>query len=141
MTMANRVRKTINRRLEELHDGAIAIVRALITISIHTIMMMSMYMLGAMDKLSKLTLEAVKVIAMEIAMRGVQGISPSKESGYSIPSLPGKDFSGYQFLAYYYVSWAIAFPEKVGILGLPFKDAYETALGMFKTKGGKYPQL
>lgn len=103
-------------------------------------MMINMYMLGAMDELSTYDLEKIRNIAMEIAMRGIQGISPSKESGYSIPSLPGKDFSGYKFLAYYYVSWAIAIPEKVNTLGLPFKDNYDEAYKMFLAKGGSYPK-
>lgn len=93
--------------------------------------MMTMYMLGAMERFDAMTAERVKQIAVEIAKLGTQGISPSKSSGYKIKSLPDEDFSGYRLLANYYVSWARAFPDKLGILGLPFDDAYKSALAMY----------
>ena len=48
-----------------------------------------------------------------------------------------KEFGGYQLLAYYYVSWARAIPEKLDALGLPFSKAYESALQMYNAKHGK----
>lgn len=98
-------------------------------------MMMSMYMLGAMEYFDTINLHDVHRIAIEIAMVGVTGINPKKK--YSIKSIPGKEFGGYQFLAYYYVSWARAIPEKLSALGLPFTKAYETALQMYNAKHGK----
>lgn len=98
-------------------------------------MMMSMYMLGAMEFFDTLELHDVHRIAIEIAMVGVSGIDPKKN--YSIKSIPGKEFGGYQFLAYYYVSWARAIPEKLEHLGLPFSMAYELALQMYNAKHGK----
>lgn len=98
-------------------------------------MMMSMYMLGAMEYFDTLELHDVHRIAIEIAMVGVTGIAPKKN--YSIKSIPGKEFGGYQFLAYYYVSWARAIPEKLEHLGLPFSKAYESALQMYNAKHGK----
>lgn len=98
-------------------------------------MMMSMYMLGAMEYFDTLGLHDVHRIAIEIAMVGVTGINPKKK--YSIKSIPGKEFGGYQFLAYYYVSWARAIPEKLSALGLPFTKAYETALQMYNAKHGE----
>ena len=95
-------------------------------------MMMSMYMLGAMEYFDTLEPRDVHRIAIEIAMVGVTGIDPKKK--YSIKSLPGKEFGGYQFLAYYYVSWARAIPEKLDKLGLPFSKAYESALQMYNAK-------
>ena len=95
-------------------------------------MMMSMYMLGAMEYFDTLEPQDVHRIAIEIAMVGVTGIDPKKK--YSIKSLPGKEFGGYQFLAYYYVSWARAIPEKLNALGLPFSKAYEQALQMYNAK-------
>ena len=88
-------------------------------------MMMSMYMVGAMEYLDKLDVRSIQTIAMQIARVGQTGISP--KGTYSIPAIPGKEFGGYQFLAYYYVSWARAYPEALDRLGLPFKTAYETA--------------
>ena len=98
-------------------------------------MMMSMYMLGAMEYFDTLEPHDVHRIAIEIAMVGVTGIDPKKK--YSIKSIPDKEFGGYQFLAYYYVSWARAIPEKLEHLGLPFSKAYESALQMYNSKHGK----
>lgn len=98
-------------------------------------MMMSMYMLGAMEYFDTLESRDVHRIAMEIALVGVKGIHPQKK--YSIKSIPDKEFGGYQLLAYYYVSWARAIPEKVDALGLPFSKAYESALQMYNAKHGK----
>jgi len=98
-------------------------------------MMMSMYMLSAMEYFDKLNPRDVHRIAIEIAMVGVTGIDPKKK--YSIKSIPEKEFGGYEFLAYYYVSWARAIPEKLEHLGLPFSKAYESAMQLYKTKYGK----
>jgi len=98
-------------------------------------MMMSMYMLGAMEYFDTLDARDVHRIAIEIAMVGVTGINPKKK--YSIKSIPDKEFGGYQFLAYYYVSWARAIPEKLESLGLPFSKAYESALQMYNAKHNK----
>ena len=95
-------------------------------------MMMSMYMLSAMQYFDKLSHDDVKKIAFEIATVGINGISPDKK--YSIKSIPDKEFGGYEFLAYYYVSWAREFPDALDKIGLPFNKAYETALEMYKSK-------
>ena len=95
-------------------------------------MMMSMYMLGAMEYFDTLAPQDVHRIALEIAMVGVTGIHPQKK--YSIKSMPNKEFGGYQLLAWYYVSWARAIPEKLEHLGLPFSKAYESALQMYNAK-------
>lgn len=93
--------------------------------------MMTMYMLGALQYFDGIPIDQVKTTAFEIAMLGMNGITPTKESGYKVPSIPNKDFGGYLLLAYYYVSWAIAIPEKVDYLGLPFKESYNNALALF----------
>lgn len=58
------------------------------------------------------------------------GIDPKKKN-YEVPSLD-KTMSGYQTLAYYYVSWAIAIPEMLSQLQLPFDKEYNTTLIFFK---------
>ena len=98
-------------------------------------MMMSMYMLGAMEYFDTLEPRDVHRIALEIALVGVTGIHPNKK--YTIKSLPDKEFGGYQLLAWYYVSWARAIPEKLEFIGLPFSKAYEAALKMYIAKNGK----
>ena len=93
-------------------------------------MMMSMYMLGALRYMETLTASEINDIAMQIAIQGLNGISPEKK-GYRIPAIKDKEFGGYEFLAYYYVSWAKAYPEKLESLRLPFSKAYATALQMY----------
>lgn len=99
-------------------------------------MMMSMYMLGALEYFDGISKMEIKKIAIEIAMIGTTGISPDVKSGYKVPSIPEKDFGGYQLLAYYYVSWALAIPEMLASLGLPFDTAWATAQEMWKKKKG-----
>lgn len=99
-------------------------------------MMMSMYMLGALEYFDGMDKMEIKKIAFEIAMIGTTGISPDKKSGNKVPSIPEKDFGGYQLLAYYYVSWALAIPEMLASLGLPFDTAWATAQEMWKKKKG-----
>ena len=98
-------------------------------------MMMSMYMLGAMQYFDTIEPRDVHRIALEIAMVGVSGIHPKKK--YNIKSLPDKEFGGYELLAWYFVSWARAIPQKLDALGLPFSKAYETALQMYNAKNDK----
>ena len=98
-------------------------------------MMMSMYMLGAMEYFDTIASADVHRIAIEIATVGVGGIDPKKN--YSIKSIPDKEFGGYQFLAYYYVSWARAIPHMLDKLGLPFSKAYEAAIQLYNAKQGK----
>ena len=98
-------------------------------------MMMTMYMLGAMEYFDTLPSRDVHRIALEIATVGVTGINLKKK--YSIKSIPDKEFGGYQFLAYYYVSWARAIPEMLEKLGLPFSKAYESATQLYDAKHKK----
>ena len=97
--------------------------------------MMSMYMVGALEYLQGKTPSEVKKVAFDIAMLGVGGISPDRESGYSVPSLPGRNFGGHEMLAWYYVSWALSAPEMLPKLNLPFSSAYAQALSMMEANG------
>lgn len=60
-------------------------------------------MIDALQYFEKLPQEQIKSIAYYIAIQGTQGYSPDKKD-YRIQALPGKLFSGYHILAYYYVS-------------------------------------
>lgn len=95
-------------------------------------MMMAMYMLGAMQYFKKLSVAKVSNIALEIAKLGIDGIDPEKK--YTLTTIPGKEFGGWELLAYYYVSWAWTHPEFLEKLQLPFDKAYEMALAMYKSK-------
>lgn len=89
------------------------------------------YMIEAMDYFSKLTKEKIKEIAFEVAMLGQSGIDPKKQ-GYRLNKIPNKKFSGYNLLAYYYVSWAQAIPEMLSQLQMPFDSEYKMAKSLFK---------
>lgn len=84
-----------------------------------------MFMVGALEFFSTKTKEEIKKIAFEFATLGMTGIDPSKEN-YDVPSID-KKMSGYQALAYYYVSWAVGIPEMLSELGLPFDKEFELA--------------
>ncbi len=88
-----------------------------------------MYMISALQYFKKLSDSEIKKIAFEIAMIGTKGISPDCKD-YTVPSIKEKTFSGYHLLAYYYVSWALAVPEKLEMLQLPFEKEYQLAKQM-----------
>lgn len=92
-----------------------------------------MFMGGALQFFEDKSKEEIKKIAFEIAMQGTQGYDPNVKN-YKLSSIPNKTFSGYQILAYYYVSWTIAIPEMLSQLQLPFDEEYKLALTMFKPK-------
>lgn len=96
-----------------------------------TNMAVVMYMVAALKYFNKMNKEEIKKIAFDIAMLGTQGIRPDSKD-YSIASIPGKSFTGYQMLAYYYVSWALAIPEMLSQLQLPYEDEYKLATSLFK---------
>lgn len=90
-----------------------------------------MFMVSAMNQLNALPIEKVKEIATEIAMQGIHGYSVDG-TVYRLANVPGKTFTGYEILAWYYVSWSMAMPDAVGMLGIDFGKEYEIAKGMVK---------
>lgn len=100
--------------------------------SMGTNMAVVMFMVSALQYFEGMAKEKIKQIAVEIAMQGTQGYRPDKED-YRISLIPGKEFSGYHILAYYYVSWALAIPEMLSQLQLPYDDEYKLALTMHKS--------
>lgn len=99
--------------------------------NIGTNMAIVMFMVDALQFFDKMPKEEIKEIAFEIAMQGTQGYRPDKDD-YRISSIKSKTFSGYHILAYYYVSWALAIPEMLSQLQLPYDDEYKLALTMHK---------
>lgn len=91
----------------------------------------AIYMAGAIDYFSPMQKNKVKDLAFEFATLGMSGIDPNKD-GYSVPSIKNTKFSGYRALAYYYVSWAIAIPEMLSQLQMPFEKEYELAKKLTK---------
>lgn len=90
-----------------------------------------MFMVDALQYLKNLSPEKIKQIAMEIAMVGTQGIKPGEGHKYKLTNIPGKDFSGYHLLSYYYVSWKIAIPEMLEQIKLPYDKEYDLAKKMY----------
>ncbi len=101
--------------------------------SIGTNMAVVMFMVGAMQYFEGMSLEEIKKIAFEIAIQGTQGYNPNKDD-YTVNSIPDKIFSGYHIMAFYYVSFAIALPEMLSQLQLPFDEEYKIAKSMHKSK-------
>jgi tetratricopeptide (TPR) repeat protein len=101
---------------------------------IGTNMAVTMFMVDALKYFENLDQPKIKKIALDIAMLGTQGFNPNKD-GYRVPSIEGKSFSGYQILAYYYVSFKLAIPELLSQLQLPFDEEYKMARIMYD--GGK----
>lgn len=99
--------------------------------TIGTNMAVVMFMVDALQFFKEKSKEEIKIIAFEIAMQGTQGFRPDKND-YRISSISGKTFSGYHILAYYYVSWALAIPEMLSQLQLPYDEEYKLALTMHK---------
>ena len=78
-----------------------------------------------------LSKDEIRNIAFDIAVQGEYGYHPEKD-GYKLKSIKDKEFSGYHILAYYYVSWALAMPDMLSQLQLPFDKEYNLAQSMFK---------
>jgi tetratricopeptide (TPR) repeat protein len=100
--------------------------------SIGSNMAIVLFMVDALQFFKGKSQGEIKAIAFDIAMQGTQGYSPDKE-GYRISAISGKTFSGYHILAYYYVSWALAIPEMLSKLQLPYDEEYNLAIKMFKS--------
>jgi len=96
---------------------------------IGTNMAVIMFMVDALRYFKDRPIAEIKKIAFEIAMQGVQGYNPDNK-GYKLNSVPGKEFSGYHIMAWYYVSWMLAMPDDISILNLPFDKEFDIAKSM-----------
>ena len=57
----------------------------------------------------------------------------SPHGRYNLKAMPNRrDIWGAEILAYYYVTWARVFPDRLDMIGLPYKKTYESALAMIK---------
>lgn len=91
-----------------------------------------MYMIGALEYFQNMSHEQIKKVAFQIATIGMNGINPENKDGYHVPLIPNSNFSGYQMLAYYYVSFALSSPQILPELQLPFDKEYESAKTFLK---------
>ncbi|MBI4826926.1 MAG: hypothetical protein HY807_10995 [Nitrospirae bacterium] len=92
-------------------------------------MAVTMYCLSALEYFADKDLEEIKKVGFEIAMLGRQGIDPAKtEKKYNLESIPGKEFTGLQLLAYMYSAFQVIDPFLD--TGMNYKKEYEMAKGM-----------
>ena len=98
-----------------------------------TNMAVVMFMVDALKYFEGMSKEEIKKIAIDIAMQGTQGYKPEKKD-YRVNSIPNKTFSGYQILAFYYVSFALAIPEMLTEMQLPYDEEYKFAVSINKPK-------
>jgi tetratricopeptide (TPR) repeat protein len=84
------------------------------------------FMVEALRYFDEMPKQKILKIASEIALQGSHGYNPDIKD-YRIGSIPGKLFSGFQILAYYYVSFALAMPEVLSQLEIPFDEEYRQA--------------
>ena len=54
----------------------------------------------------------------------------TEKRGYTVPTIPDKEFTDYQILARYYVCCAISAPLQLTELGLPYEKEFELAKKM-----------
>jgi tetratricopeptide (TPR) repeat protein len=92
-------------------------------------MAVAMFMVSALQYFEGMEKDKIKNIALEIALQGTQGYHPQK-TDYKLHSIPEITFSGYQILAYYYVSWALVMPDMLDQLNIPYEEEYNLALSM-----------
>lgn len=85
------------------------------------------HMVSAREYFARLSQPEIQGIAMEIAMLGAGGIAPEKD-GYTVRSLAGQVFTGTRLLAWYYASFALALPQILPQLGLPFEKEWAWAV-------------
>jgi hypothetical protein len=90
------------------------------------------FMVEALQFFEPLPIQEIRNIAMEIATLGTRGINPGDGSKYSVNSIANKSFSGFQLLAFYYVSWKLAIPEMVDKLNMPYANEFEAAYKIHK---------
>lgn len=82
----------------------------------------------AILQLSSMNINDIRLVAIESASHAQSGINT--EHTYYLQALKGMELSGYDFIAYYYVSFARSFPTMLDKIDLPFSDIYEEALSL-----------
>ena len=98
------------------------------------VMTVAMYM--ALRAVGRMPLEGVRAIVVERALLGENGIDPRKK--YTLKTMPNRpDMIGLEVLAYFYVTLAKVFPDRIDSIGLPYKQSYENALAMYESHRGK----
>jgi hypothetical protein len=94
-------------------------------------MAVTMYIVGALKRFSKLSRQEVVQIAGEIGLLGQTGIDfTSSDQKYTLRFLPGEQFSGLQLLALMYTGFKQVEPTLD--TGIPLDAAYQQARRLFE---------
>jgi hypothetical protein len=89
-----------------------------------------MYLLNALQRFDKLTVEQVRTIAFEIGFKAQQGISfDDPVPKYTLKSLPGEVFSGLQLMCLMYAGFQRFAPERD--LGMDLHASFLRAVTLF----------
>lgn len=88
------------------------------------------HMVDAMKYIKDLDADSVQKIGFEIATVGRLGIDPNKDDKYSLDSVKGRTFSGWQMLSWMYVTWKRFNPVMADQLGLEFGQEYQLATSL-----------
>lgn len=95
---------------------------------------MANLMVEAAESYLGMTMAKVANIALETARMCHKGVYP--KGHYSLTTIPGKDFSGWQILAHMYVSMRMINPDLLASLDLPFETAFKLACKIYDKKYG-----
>jgi Flp pilus assembly protein TadD len=91
------------------------------------------YLLDAIERFDEMDQDTVKLIVMEIALMGQEGIDyASPENKYRLKNLPGEAMSGLQLMCIMYAGFKQLVPEVDPEMDL--EDEYHQALGIWKRK-------
>lgn len=92
-------------------------------------------MFFAIRHLRCLDINQVRMVAMEMAMVWQNG--KNLKDTYTIQSIPEMRMDYHQFVAYYYCSFNMAFPNMIDKLQLPYEKEYQRAMDEIgATRGG-----
>ena len=90
----------------------------------------TMYCLGALQQIEKMSDAQVQKIAFEIAALGMKGINPSDSAKrYTLRTVPG-EFTGLQLLGWMFVTWKRVKPD--ADVGFDLRREYAAALSLHK---------
>ena len=93
----------------------------------------TMYCLSALQHFEGMELAEIQKVGFEIGLLGQQGIDPSNhDKKYTLKSIPDKEFTGLQLLAYMYSAFQVIDPFLD--TGLEFKKEYEAAKKLHEKK-------
>ena len=93
----------------------------------------TMYCLSALQHFEGMELAEIQKVGFEIGLLGQQGIDPSNhDKKYTLKSVPGKEFTGLQLLAYMYAAFQVIDPFLD--TAMDFKKEYEAAKKLHEKK-------